>query len=109
MKEFESHRSENCPFVNLPSSKKGHFGEGVTAEDMPKLRWLKPKLVAQVAFTEWTNYGLLRHATYLGLREDKDPTEVVREAPPRNVKEGAKRRKAPSVFSRGYVLLRSFG
>ena len=65
----------------MPSSKKGHFGEGVTAEDMPKLRWLKPKLVAQVAFTEWTNYALLRHATFLGLREDKDPEEVIRENP----------------------------
>jgi bifunctional non-homologous end joining protein LigD len=68
-----------CPFANLPSSKKSHFGEGVTAEDMKKLRWLKPKLVAQVQFAEWTSYGLLRHATYLGLRDDKAPREVTRE------------------------------
>jgi len=76
MKPLETRR---CLFSNLPSSKKGHFGEGVTAEDMKKLKWLKPKLVAQVRFTEWTNYGLLRHATFLGLRDDKDAREVVKE------------------------------
>ncbi|HSH38457.1 MAG TPA: non-homologous end-joining DNA ligase, partial [Chthoniobacterales bacterium] len=68
-----------CPFGNLPSSKKSHFGEGVTADDMKKLRWLKPKLVAQVRFAEWTTYGLLRHATFLGLRDDKSAREVVHE------------------------------
>ena len=68
-----------CPFANLPSSKKSHFGEGVTADDMKKLKWLKPKLVGQVRFAEWTTYGLLRHATFLGLRDDKEPREVVRE------------------------------
>lgn len=68
-----------CPFANLPSSRTGHFGEGITLEDMRKLRWLQPKLVAQVGFTEWTQYGLLRHATFLGLRQDKNPGEVVRE------------------------------
>ena len=81
MKQFHPLITSECPFANLPSSKKGHFGEGVTAQDMPKLRWLKPKLVAQVAFTEWTNYALLRHATYLALREDKNAHEVIREKP----------------------------
>jgi bifunctional non-homologous end joining protein LigD len=70
---------DRCPFANLPSSRKSHFGEGVTAEDMKKLVWLKPKLVAHCSFTEWTSYGLLRHATFLGLREDKDAKDVVRE------------------------------
>jgi bifunctional non-homologous end joining protein LigD len=68
-----------CPFCNLPTSKKSHFGEGITADDMNKRRWLKPKLVAQVRFTEWTSYGLLRHATFVGLRADKEPAEVTRE------------------------------
>lgn len=71
--------THKCPFANLPSSKKSHFGEGVTADDMKKLKWLKPKLVAQVRFAEWTSYGLLRHATFLGLRDDKDPREVARD------------------------------
>ncbi|MGI8801358.1 MAG: non-homologous end-joining DNA ligase [Solirubrobacteraceae bacterium] len=41
--------------------------------------WVRPELVAQVAFTEWTADGLLRHPRFLGLREDKAPGEVVRE------------------------------
>jgi bifunctional non-homologous end joining protein LigD len=71
--------TNNCPFDNLPSSRKSHFGEGITIDEMKELCWLKPKLVAQVSFTEWTNYGLLRHATFHGLRDDKNAGEVVRE------------------------------
>ncbi|WP_298668150.1 DNA ligase D [uncultured Sphingomonas sp.] len=41
--------------------------------------WLKPRLVAEVAFTEMTNEGTLRHPSYLGLREDKKPEAVVLE------------------------------
>jgi bifunctional non-homologous end joining protein LigD len=41
--------------------------------------WVKPVLVAQVAFTEWTGHGRLRHPRFLGLREDKSAAEVVRE------------------------------
>ena len=43
------------------------------------VHWTEPRLVAQVGFTEWTTSGQLRHPRYLGLREDKDPAEVVRE------------------------------
>jgi len=71
--------SSRCPFSNLPSSRKSHFGEGITAEEMKELCWLKPNLVAQVSFTEWTSYGLLRHATFEGLRDDKEARAVVRE------------------------------
>jgi bifunctional non-homologous end joining protein LigD len=79
---FETMRpllSGKCPFQNLPSSRKSHFGEGITSEEMKELCWLKPRLVAQIDFTEWTNYGLLRHATFKGLRDDKAPRSVVRE------------------------------
>jgi bifunctional non-homologous end joining protein LigD len=68
-----------CPFHNLPSSRKSHFGESIAIDEMKELCWLKPKLVAQVSFTEWTSYGLLRHATFHGLRDDKQPREVGRE------------------------------
>jgi bifunctional non-homologous end joining protein LigD len=44
-------------------------------------RWVQPKLVAQVGFSEWTREGRLRHPRYLGLRDDKRPQEVVRERP----------------------------
>jgi len=43
--------------------------------------WVKPELVAQVAFTEWTSEGHLRHPTFRGLREDKPAAQVVRESP----------------------------
>jgi DNA ligase D-like protein (predicted ligase) len=43
--------------------------------------WVEPRLVAQVAFAEWTPEGRLRHPRFVGLREDKDPREVVRERP----------------------------
>jgi bifunctional non-homologous end joining protein LigD len=43
------------------------------------VHWVKPKLVAQIGFTEWTRGGKLRHPRFLGLREDKRPEEVVRE------------------------------
>ena len=41
--------------------------------------WVKPKLVAEVKFTEWTSAGEMRHPVFLGLREDKKPTDVVME------------------------------
>jgi DNA ligase D-like protein (predicted ligase) len=44
------------------------------------VHWVRPELVAQVAFTEWTTAGQLRHPRYLGLRTDKDAGDVVREA-----------------------------
>jgi bifunctional non-homologous end joining protein LigD len=44
-----------------------------------KVHWVQPKLVAQIAFTEWTSAGKLRHPRFLGLRIDKKPTDVVRE------------------------------
>jgi len=42
--------------------------------------WVQPKLVAQIGFTEWTGHGRLRHPRYLGLRDDKAASEVVRES-----------------------------
>jgi bifunctional non-homologous end joining protein LigD len=54
------------------------------AADAPRIRvatWVKPRLVAQVRFTEWTSDGKLRHPSFQGLRADKSPTECVREKP----------------------------
>ena len=44
-----------------------------------KIQWVKPKLVCEVAFAEWTEDEQMRQTTFLSLREDKDPKEVVRE------------------------------
>ncbi len=43
--------------------------------------WVKPELVAEIAFTEWSDDGALRHPSFQGLREDKKATDVVREKP----------------------------
>src|SRR5262249_13718305 len=53
------------------------------AVGLPRIRahWVRPKIVVQVAFTEWTVYGKLRHPRLLGIRIDKSPREVVREQP----------------------------
>jgi bifunctional non-homologous end joining protein LigD len=48
---------------------------------MTLLRWVKPRLVVEVAFTEWTRDGSLRHASFLGVRDDKPPKDVRREPP----------------------------
>jgi bifunctional non-homologous end joining protein LigD len=46
---------------------------------MAKMTWVRPELVVQIAFVEWTTYDLLRHASFLGLREDKAARDVRRE------------------------------
>jgi bifunctional non-homologous end joining protein LigD len=43
--------------------------------------WVRPQLVAEVGFSEWTRDGKLRHPRYIGLRTDKDPADVVKEMP----------------------------
>lgn len=50
-------------------------------ESLPKrkIHWVKPKFVAQIGFEEWTKYGKLRQPRFLGLREDKNAKDVVRE------------------------------
>jgi len=53
--------------------------------------WVKPALVAEVKFTEWTGDGKLRHPTYLGLRDDVEPTKVIREPDPKRGRPEAKR------------------
>jgi bifunctional non-homologous end joining protein LigD len=44
-------------------------------------RWVRPELVGELGFSEWTTAGRLRHPRFLGLRDDKAAHEVVREAP----------------------------
>jgi bifunctional non-homologous end joining protein LigD len=48
-------------------------------KDAAVTTWVKPKLVAEVKFTEWTSAGEMRHPAFLGLREDKKATDVVME------------------------------
>ena len=68
-----------CPFVDLPNAKPSRWGGGVTAEQMGEMRWVEPRVVAQIRFVEWTADSHLRHAAFLGLRTDKAPRRVRRE------------------------------
>ena len=68
-----------CPFINLPESGKGRWGQGLTADVMKKCVWVRPDLVAQIDFLEWTDGDLLRHSKFVGLRTDKNARLVVKE------------------------------
>lgn len=72
-------KSTDCPFANLPESSPGRWGQGLTAAKMKNCTWLRPATVAQFRFLEWTPNDHLRHASFIGLREDKDPTKVFKE------------------------------
>jgi bifunctional non-homologous end joining protein LigD len=77
-KRFRGLETANSPFANLPEARSGRWGEGLTAEKIPECRWLEPVLVGQFEFVEWTPDGHLRHARFIGLREDKKAREVRR-------------------------------
>src|ERR1051325_7912886 len=71
-------------------------------KDAPRVKvatWVKPRLVVQVAFTEWTGDNKLRHPSFLGMRDDKEVKEVVREVPQpvSRVAPASSRRPGPSA------------
>ena len=72
-------RTPDCPFVNLPEKAEGRWGQGLTVEKMRTCVWIRPEAVAQVEFLQWTEGDHLRHTKFIGLREDKDPREIVKE------------------------------
>jgi DNA ligase D-like protein (predicted ligase) len=78
-RKFKGLETRKCPFANLPESEKGRWGEGLTAADMEKCVWLKPKLVVAIEYAEWTPADHLRHSRFVALRNDKDPREIRRE------------------------------
>jgi bifunctional non-homologous end joining protein LigD len=67
-KQLAALDQEKCPFATPP------IGVG-------RPHWVKPRLVAEVSFSEWTDDGRMRHPAFLGLRADKPATSVVRELP----------------------------
>ena len=69
MKLLKPLETKSCPFVNIPKTNE-------------RPHWARPELVAQIKFTEWTADAKLRHPVYLGLRDDKKPTDVRREEKP---------------------------
>ena len=80
-KKFRAEERAECPFVDLPSKQNGQWVLGITPSMMKKMCWVNPKIVAEIKFAEWTRDGKLRAPVFLGLRDDKKPSEVIREAP----------------------------
>jgi len=77
--KFQKMRREDCPFANLPEPRGSRYSITMTATEMRKCHWLDQKLVCQVKFSEWTRDDKLRQPVFLGLREDKDAQDVVKE------------------------------
>jgi DNA ligase D-like protein (predicted ligase) len=78
-KRFRGLEIAECPFANLPETKAGRWGQGLTKAKMADCRWLQPILVGQFEFLEWTGENHLRHTKFVGLREDKAAKDVRRE------------------------------
>jgi ATP-dependent DNA ligase len=81
-KRFRSLETKECPFANLPEARGGRWGQGLTKAKMAGCRWLKPELVGQFEFLEWTGDNHLRHTRFVSLRDDKKPRDVRREQAP---------------------------
>jgi DNA ligase D-like protein (predicted ligase) len=79
MKKFKPLETKECLFANLPEKKAGRWGAGLTAAKMADCRWLKPVLVGQFEFVEWTQDAHLRHSRFIGLRECEKAKDVRRE------------------------------
>jgi bifunctional non-homologous end joining protein LigD len=65
--------------------------------------WIRPELVAEIAFTEFTNEGILRHPSFIALREDKPAKEVVREVP-KHLKASEKKAERPTAEALGVTI-----
>jgi bifunctional non-homologous end joining protein LigD len=78
-RKFKPLEIAQCPFANLPEAKSGRWGQGLTKAKMSECVWLKPVLVGQFEFLEWSADNHLRHSKFVGLREDKNAFDVRRE------------------------------
>jgi bifunctional non-homologous end joining protein LigD len=78
-KKLQQEERADCPFADLPSKQGGQWVQGITPAMMRRCTWVNPVFVCQLKFAEWTRDAKLRQPVFLGLREDKKPTEVSRE------------------------------
>jgi ATP-dependent DNA ligase len=78
MKRLRKLETDVCPFAKLPEAKAGRWGAGLTAEKMAECRWVRPELVAQFEFVEWTPDSHLQHSRFVALRKDKNARDVIR-------------------------------
>ncbi|MGN6644854.1 MAG: non-homologous end-joining DNA ligase [Verrucomicrobiota bacterium] len=77
--QMQKLRRSDCPFANLPERQNARFGRAMTLAEMRRCTWVEPRLVCEIRFSEWTRDGHLRQPAFMGLREDKNAGEVVRE------------------------------
>jgi len=89
---LEGIEQKTCPFATPPA---GWLGRNA--------HWVKPQLVCEVVFTEWTTDGKIRHPSFQGLRSDKDPQEITREKPVRVQAPVARAFKARATRARATV------
>ncbi len=75
-----SARSELLADLAPLAAEKSPFREGLRPSERAHARYVRPELVGEVRFAEWTKDGRLRHPSWRGLRTDKSPSEVVRES-----------------------------
>jgi bifunctional non-homologous end joining protein LigD len=75
----------------------------VPRADRKAAHWLKPEMVAEVAYTEFTTDGILRHPSFIALRDDKPASDVVRETP-QKLKTAEKKAKRSTAEDFGIVL-----
>jgi DNA ligase D-like protein (predicted ligase) len=68
-KKFKGLETHECPFANLPEARGGRWGQGLTKAKMAECVWLKPVLVGQFEFLEWTGDNHLRHSKFVGWTE----------------------------------------
>ena len=92
MKRLDPFETDVCPFMTRPATNE-------------RPHWVRPTLVAEIKFTEWTADGMLRHPVYLGLRHDKKPRDVVRE-PQRHLRATTVRLKPDTTPNRTTVRLK---
>ena len=77
--DFRGLDTDTCPFGNLPQKDKGRWGYGLTAEKMEECRWLKPKLLAQIEYAEWTQGDHLQHSKFVGAARRQKATGRARD------------------------------
>lgn len=84
MEQLQPLKTEKCPFSKSPKINQ-------------KVTWVKPKLICEVSFAEWTKDNLMRQPIFLGIRSDKDPKQVKKEIPLSPSKTPANRQNEPPL------------
>src|SRR5438309_164822 len=94
---FDERSLESLAKLMKPLTVKTSPFSGEPPRGNEKPTWVRPKLVAEVKFAEWTRDGVMRQPVFLGLRDDVDPREVRRELPHDADREMAQAKRAPTA------------